>query len=143
MGTIRSLYTNNQPVTISMDSLPDGSTAISDTINNSTHLFLTADFQLKYTTTVSTTPLGLVELLIIRSADGGATFDDADLNAESIGSFAANEDATTFTVSTDTALSGQLGDYFKVAVKNGSGAIFDANPANFSLKYLGKQYEMV
>jgi len=143
MSTVRSLYTNNQSVTITLASLANGSTATSNAIDNSTTKFLAADFQIKFRTTTSTLATGAVLLYLIRSVDGGTTYDDAPTNSELIGTYAANTDSTTFIVSTDTTLSGQLPDFFKIAIKNMSGATFDASGANFSVKFLGKQFELI
>jgi hypothetical protein len=143
MGTVRSFYANNQTITITLASLADQGTAVSSVIDNSTNKFITADFQLKFRTGSPTNSLGAVGMFIIRSADGGTTFDDAPTNAEAIGNFAAATDNTTFIVSTDSSLSGQLPDFFKIAIKNMSGAAFDATGSNFSLKMLGKTFELV
>lgn len=142
MGVVRSLYTNNNTATITLASLADNATAVSSAINNSSTKFINLDIQLRYRTTTGTSSLGAVTIFLVRSVDGGTTYDDSPTNADAIGVFAANTDSTTFTVSTDTALSGQLPDFFKIAVKNSSGAAFDSTGSNFFLKYNGKQFEV-
>ena len=143
MAIVRSNYTNSQPITITLASLADAATATSSSIDNSTDRFISADIQIKFKTAAGTTALGVIQVYIIRSADGGTTFDDSAINAEIIGAFNANTDTTTFIVSLDTALNGQLPDFWKIAVKNLSGAAFDATAGNFSVKFIGKKFEII
>jgi len=141
MGIIRSLYTNNQPVTISLDSLPFGDIAVSDPIDNSVDKFIAADIQLQFKTGISVSALGQVLVYMFRSVDGGVTYDDTEVNASLITSFVANEMDTSYVSSAETASQGQLPEYWKLGVMNLTGDDFDATPSNFSLKFNGKRFE--
>jgi len=143
MAIVRSNYTNNQAVTITLASLADGATATSSAIDNSSDRFINAQVQMKFKTTNTVSTVGVVELYLIRSADGGTTYDDSEINAELIGVFNAATDDTDFVVSTDTASNGQLPEFFKIAVKNLSGAAFDSTGGNFSVKFLGVKFEVI
>jgi hypothetical protein len=128
-------------MTITLASLANNTVAVSSAFNNSATRHQSADFQL----TIKTGPSGVsaggqVCMMFLKSSDGGVTFDDADeSNAMILTSFVANQNATTYKVSADTVINGgQLAEFFKIAVLNETGAAFDSNPANFSLKFLGK-----
>ena len=143
MATIRSNYVNNNIISITLAGLADEGMAESVAIDNSIDRFVSADIQLKYKTGISVSPIGIVELFLGRSVDGGTTFDDSAVNAESVGSFNADIDSTAFVASTDTAFNGQLPDFWKLYVRNLSGAALDSTAANFYAKFLGKRFESV
>jgi hypothetical protein len=132
-------YVNNNVITITLASLANEAIAVSSTVNNSINKFISADIQIVLKTTTPTLVIGVTEVYFLRSADGGTTFDDSAVNAEIIGVYSAAADNTFFVFSVPTALNGQLPDFWKIAIKNRSGAAFDATAGNFSVKFLGKR----
>lgn len=143
MPNIIQDFTNSIALTITLDSLPDGSSAVSSSINNSVTKYLSANVQLKIKTGAGTSGTGTTTVYILRSVDGGATFDDINSNAEIMGVFNANVDATTYKFSVDSNVVGSLPDYWKLAVTNNSGAAFDAIAGNFSVTMLAKSLLIV
>lgn len=144
MATVELNFTNNNTITITLDSLANGSRATSNTIDNSSDRFLSADIQFKITTAAAgVSATGTVTVYIIRSVDGGSTFDDSSDNSEVLGVFNANANATTYYFSVDSNVSGSLASHWKVALKNDSGAAFNATPANFYAKFAGKKFNIV
>jgi len=138
MAEIQEGYDNNKTVTITLASLADGATATSSAIDNTTDLFINADIQLKFMTTSTVDASGYVALVLQRTADGGATYDGVDENAENLGMFIANSDDTTYVVSATTGKIGTLPSQWKLSVINETGAAFEGTPGNFSLKFVGK-----
>jgi len=137
----KNQFDTNHVVTITLASLADEAFATSSAIDNSVDRFIGADVQLKYrTTTVSTgSDMPTVALFLIRSVDGGTTYDDADDNATLLDVYESAQDNTTFIYSTDTAQNmGCLPEFFKFVVKNQTGNSFDATGTNFSLVFTGK-----
>lgn len=143
MPNIIQDFTNSIVLTITLDSLPDGSSAVSSSINNSVTKYLSANIQLKIKTGAGTSGTGTTTVYILRSVDGGATFDDINSNAEIMGVFNANVDTTTYKFSVDSNVVGSLPDYWKLAVTNNSGAAFDATAGNFSVTMLAKSLLIV
>jgi len=143
MPNIIQDFTNSIGIAITLDSLANGSSAVSSAINNSTTRYLSGNIQVKIRTGIGTSATGTVTIYILRSVDGGVTYDDTNANAEIMGVFNANVDATDYRFSVDTNVVGSLPDYWKLAVTNNSGAAFDATPANFSVTMLAKSLLIV
>lgn len=143
MPNIIQDFTNSIGIAITLDSLANGSSAVSSAINNSVTKYLSANIQFKIRTGVGTSATGTVTVYILRSVDGGTTYDDINANAEIMGVFNANADATDYRFSVDTNVVGSLPDYWKLAVVNNSGAAFNAVPANFSVTMLAKSLLIV
>lgn len=140
MATIKTAYTTNQSITITLTSLGNGSFATSSAIDNSTNLFVGADIQVTIKTNASgTSATGSFSIFLLRTGDAGTTYDDANSNnAQLLGTFAAIANATTYVVSVDTTPFGLLGDHWKIAVLNNSGATLDASVGG--AKFTGKQF---
>jgi hypothetical protein len=143
MPTIVQDFTNSIVITITLDSLANGSSVASSAINNSVTKYLSGNVQLKIRTGAGTSATGTVLAYILRSVDGGVTYDDMNTNSEILGVFNANVDATDYRFSLDTNTVGSLPDYWKLAVTNNSGAAFNAVAANFSVTMLAKSLLIV
>src|SRR5690242_6348031 len=121
MALIESKYTNSQSITITLNSLGAATFATSSAIDNSTNLFIGADIQTVFKTGASgVSATGTIEVHLLRSADGGTTYDSAvSMNpATLLGIVNANANATTYTFTFSTDLIGQLPDKFKIAIYN-------------------------
>lgn len=139
MVEIHEGFTNNNTITFTtLVGLANGSTAVSNVVDNTSDLFLSADIQVKFRTTTPTSSTGYVAVILQRTADNGTTFDDATEDEEVLALLVANTDNTTFTTSVSTAKTGTLQSKWRLAIKNMSGAAFDGTPANFSVKFLGR-----
>jgi len=123
-------------------SLADGSIAASDAIDNSTDRFIYADIQVKITTGTGTDGDGLIKIKILRSVDGGTTYDDASANSEILSAFSANADSTAFIASAGTSRVGLLPSHWKIAILNDSGAALDSTAASHSVVFIGKHFEV-
>lgn len=143
MSTVSQLYSNNNAITITLDSLGNSSVATSNAIDNSLNEFISADLQLVIKTGITVdTANGSITVFLIRSADGGVTYDDSNQNADVIGVYDANVATTTFTFSADLSRLGTLPCFWKIAVMNNSGGALDATPANFNAFYSGKNFKI-
>jgi hypothetical protein len=131
-------FTNSINVPISLANLANGASVASSAIDNSTDKYLSANLQIKIRTAAGAISTGTATIYILRSVDGGITYDDLNTNAEILGVFNANVASTDFVFSIDTNIVGSLPDFWKVAVKNDSGDAFDSTAANFSVTMLGK-----
>lgn len=126
MATVSAAITNSQTITITVTSLATNTFATSNAIDNSANLFLAANVQVTLkTAAASTNAYGYANIYLIRSADGGTTYDDN--NKVCIGSMPLIANATTYIASFSTALVGDLGTHWKIAVENQSGATLDAS----------------
>ena len=144
MSTVRSLYTNNQSVTITLASLANGSFATSNAIDNSVDKFISANIQIKIKTGTGIPAFPnrpTIAVFLIRSADGGTTYDDTNDNSQLIDVFQMKNDSTTYVVTADTGGVGQLPDFWKIAIKNKTGVAFDATPANLSVIFTGNKLQ--
>jgi len=135
-------FDNSNTVTITLASLADGSIATSDAIDNSTDKFIYADIQVKVRTDTGTDDDGIIKVKIIRSADGGTTYDDSSTNSEIIYAFLANADSTDFIATTDTGRIGLLPSHWKIAILNDSGAALDSTASSHSVVFSGKHFEI-
>jgi hypothetical protein len=147
MATIESKYTTANAITITLNSLANATFATSSAIDNSTNLFVAADIQVQIKTGASSvSSTGTIEVHLLRSSDGGTTYDSAVQGnpATLIGTFNANANATTYGPYTyPTDIFGQLPDHFKIAVYNNTGAALDSTAGNFFSKFLGKLFQTV
>lgn len=144
MGFIQQEFTNNQTITITLASLADGATATSSTIDNSTTKYLHCDLQMKMRSgdpDVSGT--GTVTLYILRSIDGGTTFDDIGTNTDILGIFNVVDNNTDYIFSIDTSTIGILPEYWRLVVLNSTGDAFDSTGSNFYVKFVGKKLQTV
>lgn len=138
--TAKQIYTANQSVTITLASLANGSTAVSNAIDNSTNGFLSSEFQIKLKTgTVSGTPT--VSLYLLRAADGGTVYDDSTNtnNPEFIRQISTPSSTTTYINSVRLE---SLPQFFKIMVVNNTGGAFDSTAGNFSLIFCGKTVQV-
>lgn len=138
MSIIIQRFTDSIPVTIVLDSLGDGSSVASSAIDNSVNAYISANIQFKIKTGTGTSAVGTVTVYILRSADGGTTYDDLNSNSEILGVFNANVDATTYVFSVDTNIVGSLPDFWKAALANNSGATLDSTGGSFNVEMVGK-----
>jgi hypothetical protein len=141
MSLIQQNFTTNQSVTITLASLANSATATSSVINNSTNKFMSADVQFKIRTGTGTTPSGQIKVFLVRTADGGTTYDTYDNNTLLLGTFVAATDTTTFIFSLETSIIGPLPTQWKLLVLNLTGAALDSTGGNFNVVFTGKKYE--
>lgn len=131
-------YANTTAILITLDNLADGTCVVSEPINNSITRFIAADIQL---TLVAGTvdDAGVVRVKILRSTDGGTTYDDCE-NADLLRIYNVNSSSATYTFSADTTRLGLLPDYWRLAVENLTGDALAAtgNEANF----VGKKFQI-
>ena len=133
-------FTNSIPITFvatPLAALGNGSSAASDAINNSVTKYLSANVEFSITLGASIAG-GTLTIFILRSVDGGATYDDLNFNSEILGVFNADNTvaATTIKFSVDTNIVGSIPDFWKVAVRNDSGAALTAGSATMLAKLL-------
>src|SRR5581483_5660177 len=140
MSTLQeTLFNNNHAVTISMQGLADGSKAISDVIDNSVNRFIQADIQVKFKTNQhKINPSGTVSIGILRSVDGGVTFDSHLRPGNIIATIDQLDADTTYVVSASTHNIGLLPSHFKVSVRNDTGQPLFHKDEKFSVVYAGK-----
>ena len=143
MGS-RSLYFNNQPVTITLASLANNTFATSNAIDNSVDKFISADIQIKIKTGAGIPAFPnrpTIAVFILRSVDGGVTYDDANDNAQLVDVFQMKNSSTSYVVTADTGGIGQLPEFWKIVIKNKTGVAFDSTGANFNVTFTGKKLE--
>lgn len=141
MATITLNVTDSGSVTITLASLTNGSANVSSAIDNSSTKYLEALIQVKVKTGASgTAATGLTNVYLVRSADGGTTYDDN--TRVLLGTLPTVANATTYIATFSTAPVGALGSHWKVAVENRSGATFDTTAGNHSCVYAGVKYDV-
>lgn len=141
MTTVTQNITNSGAVTITIASLANGSAAVSSAIDNSSNKYLEALIQAKIKTNASgTSATGLVNVFLVRSADGGTTYDDSTRTL--IGTLPAVANATTYINTFSTAPAGALGTHWKVAIENRSGAALDATGGSHAVVFAGVKYDV-
>lgn len=141
MATATLNYTNTQGVTITLASLANNTAATSSAIDNTTNKFLSALVQVKVKTGASGTSLtGSVSVYLVRSTDGGTTYDDT--NATCLGVIPAIANATTYIRIFSTEPYGPLGSHWKLAVTNYSGATLDSTGGNHKAEFAGIKYDV-
>jgi len=142
--TSQLTFSNSNAVTITLASLADGAIATSSTIDNSSDKFISADIQVKLRTGTGVNSNGTVAIFWLRSVDSGTDFDfTANDNAEVLGAFAVDVDSTDYRFSVDTTRMGFMSSHWRIAIRNDTGAAFDATGSNFSVEYAGKKFEIV
>lgn len=141
MATVTQNVTNSQSITITLASLASASTNTSSAVDNSSNKFLEALVQVKILTGASGASVtGYTNIWLIRSADGGTTYDDA--GRVLIGTLPTAANATTYIGSFSTAMAGALGSHWKIAVENRSGTTFNATGGNHSAAFAGLKYDV-
>lgn len=137
MPKIYQDFTNSINVPIVLAGLANGTSVASSTIDNSVTLYISANVQLEIDLGASIAG-GTLIVYILRSVDGGATFDDLNSNSEVLGVFNADNTMATTTIkfSVDTNIVGTLPDYWRVAVTNNSGAALVAGTCTMTGKLL-------
>jgi hypothetical protein len=132
-------FTNSNTVTITLASVTNTTVNVSSAIDNSSNKFHEALVQCKVKTgAASTSTTGVYNFYLVRSADGGTTYDDS--NKVLLGSMAAIANATTYIATFSTALLGALGTHWKVAFENLAGGTTDTTAGNHSIVFAGVQY---
>jgi len=140
MPVAKQVYTPNQTVTITLASLANGSTAVSNVIDNSTNGYLSAEFQIKIMTgTVAGVPT--VSVYILRSVDGGTDYDDSTNvnNPELMRQISTPSSTTAYTSSVRVE---SLPQYFKIMVVNNTGGALDSTGSNHYVKYCAKTIQI-
>lgn len=141
MATVTQNVTNSNSVTITLASLANNTAVASSAIDNSTNKFLEALVYVKVksgASGVSTT--GLANVFIVRSPDGGTTYDDSTRTL--IGTMPLTANATTVAGVFSSAPVGSLGSNWKVVVENRSGAALDSTSGNHSASFAGVKYDI-
>jgi hypothetical protein len=118
---------NNQTITISLNSLADGATVFSSEISNTSDLFLDVLIRVIVLTESSAIDAtGYITVFVVASADGaGGTYPDgANDELKPIMVFNANVASTTYNsplASIASAFGGVVPEKFKIGVKNDTG----------------------
>ncbi len=137
--TAKQVYTPNQSVTITLASLANGSTAVSNAIDNSSNGFLSSEFQIKLKTGTVSGPTPTVSMYLVRTVDGSISgnYDDTTNtnNPELIRQISTPSSTTTYIASVRLE---SLPQYFKLMVVNNTGGAFDSTGGNFYLIFCGK-----
>lgn len=156
--TDKALYgTNNQSITITLNSLSAGAARGSTAVDNTTNLFLDALVQVKITTGGSTES-GNLEIFAYGTADGGSDYGDGvsgtdgavtltnPPNLRLIGTLTLPNPGATNTIyrtnpmSVAAAFGGRLPDHWGIVVVNNSSAL---NSSGCSAWYQGVEEELV
>jgi len=131
MGTIKQVYAAEATIaTTGLSDLADGSTALSDAIDNTTNLYLGAEIECKLTGT-ATTGVDNVDVYLVRSSDGTdfGTYatEEGKANVQFIGSVALN----TNTAVVKLFRIEQLPPHWRLLFDNQSGAALTAETVVF------------
>jgi hypothetical protein len=138
MATVTLNATNAQSITITLASLTNNSTNVSNAIDNSTNKFLEAVVRVKVKTGASgTSATGVVNVYLVRSTDGGTDY--ADSTNVLLGSIPTVANATTYARDFDAV---RLGTHWKIAVENRSGATLDSTAGNHEAEFSGIKYDV-
>lgn len=141
MATATQNVTNSQAVTITLASLANGGSAVSNAIDNSTAKHLSALVRVKVRTNAAgTAATGSCSVYLVRSTDGGTDYDDA--TATFLGSLPTAANATSYARTFATEMVGPLGSHWKVAVVNNSGAALDATASNHEVEFAGIKHDI-
>lgn len=140
--TAKQIFTANQSVTITLASLANNGTAVSNAIDNSSNGFLAGEFQIKLRTgTVSGTPT--VSVYLLRTVDGNTAgnYDDSTNtnNPELLRQISTPSSTTTYINSWRIESFPQI---CKIMVVNNTGGAFDASGSNFYIIYCGKTVQV-
>lgn len=138
MATVTLNATNSSAVTITLASLANGSSVVSNAIDNSTNKYVSAVIRVKVKTNAAgTSATGLVNVYLVRSTDGGTDYSDA--TDQLIGTIPATANATTYARAFPVE---NLGTHFKIAVVNNSGAALDSTGGNHEVEFTGVKYDV-
>lgn len=141
MGAVTQEVTNSQTVTITIASLANNTAVASSAIDNSTNKFLEALVYIKVKSNAAgTSAVGLVNVFVVRSPDGGTTYDDTTRTL--IGTIPLTANATTVSGVFSTAPTGALGTHWKVSIENRSGAALDATGGSHAASFAGVKYNV-
>lgn len=142
MSTLQEIqYTVGQDVSINMHGLADGAKAISDAIDNSVTRYAQADIGFKFKTNqhkIDTTN-GVVVIGLLRSVDGGVTYDTYLRPGNILAVVNDLEADTEYVLSVSTNQLGYLPSHFKISVRNGTGAPFFHKEEKFGVWFTGKR----
>lgn len=132
-------YTLGSAVTIDMHGLADGAKAISDAIDNSVTRYTQAHVQVMFKTNQHSIDKakGSVVVGLLRSVDGGLTFDSHLRQGNILATIDDLDPNTAYTISVATNLLGILPSNFKISVGNRTGAPFFHKAEKFSVSWLG------
>ena len=149
MATIQQNFTDSNTITIALASLGYGSLIASSAIDNSTNKYVSATIQGKITTT-STIPVGTVTLFLLRSVDGGTTYDDIGvlspdwiMNMQPLLNIDTPDASTTYVFSFNTLSTGTLPSFWKIVVWNNSGGALSATVGDHYVMFTGNKYESI
>lgn len=141
MATVTQNVTNSGSVTITLASLANASSAVSSAVDNSSNKYLEALIQVKVRTNAAgTSATGVTNVFLVRSADGGTTYDDN--TRVLLGTLPTNANGTTYIGTFSTAPVGALGTHWKAAVENRSGAALDSTGGNHAVVFAGVKYDV-
>lgn len=141
MATATLNVTNSNVITVTIASLATGSTNTSSAVDNSTTKYLEAVVQVKIKTNAAgTSATGYCNIWLVRSADGGTTYDDTSRNL--LGTLPTVANATTYIGSWSTAPYGAIGTSWKITVENQSGAALDSTAGSHLAQYAGVTYSI-
>jgi hypothetical protein len=147
MATIKAAFANSNTITITLSSVTTGSFATSSAVDNSSNLYISALVQVKVKAGTTPTATGYWNVWLIRSTDGGTTYDGNSTSNKSGGmqllgvlplSGANTGEVVTGTF--DTALLGALGSSWKIAVENQTGVTTDTTAGNHTAIFTGVTY---
>ncbi len=138
MATVTLNATNSGAVTITLASLANGASAVSNAIDNSSNKYVSAVVRVKVRTNAAgTSATGLVTVYIVRSTDGGTDYSD-NLD-QLIGTIPTTANATTYARAFPVE---NLGTHWKIAVLNNSGAALDSTGGNHEVEFTGIRYDV-
>ena len=141
MATVTQNATNSNTITITIASLANNTAVASSAIDNSSNKFIEALIQVKVKTNAAgTSATGVTNVFLVRSADGGTTYDDS--TRVYLGQLPTIANATTYIGSFSTAPVGALGTHWKLAVENRSGAALDSTGGSHSAAFAGIKYDV-
>lgn len=147
MADIKQAYANNASLTVTLDSLANGSGRCSTAVDNSTNLYIASDIRVKIVSGSSgVSASGYVSVYLVRS-DDGTNYDDAfggtdaaltPNNAYWLGDINVTANSTTYHKVFDTQELGiTLSKKWAIAVVNNSGAALGTgNTITHTQKYL-------
>lgn len=138
MATVSLNASNSQAVTITLASLANATNVASSTIDNSTNKFVDAIVKVQVKTNAAgTSSIGLCNVYLVRSTDGGVSF--SDNTTILLGTMPTTANATTYTRDFNAGI---LGTHFKIVVENKSGAALDSTAGNHKVEFTGIKYDV-
>lgn len=141
MATASLNATNSKAVTITIAGTANNAVALSSAIDNSTDKFLSANVQIKVKTNAAgTVATGSCSVYLVRSTDGGTSYDDS--TAIFLGVLPTVANATTYIRIFSTEPLGPLGTHWKIAILNNSGAALDATGGSHKIEFTGIKYDI-